>query len=298
MPWLELVVNSRYPEFAEELLIAAGAHAVIQTDAADEPVLEPLPGATPLWPHTFTAGLFDATADLSRIREILTQSLPSDDVLQFLERQVGDEDWIRSWQQNATALHFGKRLWICPSGHEVRAPEAAVVHLDPGLAFGTGSHPSTALCLDWLARFSLDGAHVLDYGCGSGILAIAALRLGARYVQATDIDEQALDAAFENAQRNGVSDRLSIGKPESIVRNNAVFDVIVANILAKPLIDLAPRLATYVTQNGHIALAGILDRQADEVREAYAPWFRFEAPVTREGWTRLVGQRRLFMAED
>lgn len=297
MPWLELVVNSRYPEFAEELLIAAGAHAVIQSDGADEPVLEPLPGATPLWLHTLTAGLFDAAADLSRIREILTQSLPADDILHFLERQVGDEDWIRSWRQNAPVLHFGERLWICPSGHEVRAPEAAVVHLDPGLAFGTGSHPSTALCLDWLARFSLDGVRILDYGCGSGILAIAALRLGAQYAQATDIDEQALGAAFENARRNNVSHRLSIGNPESLVRSNAAFDVIVANILAKPLIDLAPKLSTYVTQNGHIVLAGILDRQVGEVCEAYGPWFRFEEPVTREGWTRLVGQRRLFTAE-
>lgn len=294
MRWIELVVNSRYPEFVEELLIASGAQAVTQTNAADEPVLEPLPGATPLWLKTFTAGLFDADTDLSKVREFLSQSLPGDDARHFLEREVTDQDWVRYWQKTATALCFGERLWVCPSGQEARIPDAIVVRLDPGLAFGTGSHPSTALCLDWLACAHLEGAHVLDYGCGSGILAIAALRLGAKEAQATDIDEQALSAAFENARRNDVSHRIIVERPESLARYGRDFDVVVANILAKPLIDLAPRLSCYVARNGHIVLAGILDRQVNEVRKAYETWFHFEAPTTRDGWVRLVGRRREF----
>lgn len=294
MSWNELVVNSRYPDFVEELLIAAGARAVTQTNASDEPLFEPLPGETPLWTHTFTTGLFEANADLSRIRDFLTQSLPSDDDLHFVEREVGNEDWIRAWQKNATALHFGKRLWICPSGQKVQEPGAVLVHLDPGLAFGSGSHPSTALCLDWLARADLNGSRILDYGCGSGILAVAGLKLGARYALATDIDAQALLATAQNACRNDVSHRLTIEKPEALNQYKQGFDIITANILAKPLIDLAPRFSRYLTQSGRIVLAGILDRQVTEVCEAYRTWFRFDAPTVHEGWARLVGRRCIF----
>lgn len=292
MAWNELVVNSRYPDFVEELLIAGGAQAVTLTNADDEPLFEPLPGATPLWTHTFTTGLFDASVDLSRIRDFLTQSLPSDDDLYFLEREVSDEDWARAWQKIATALCFGGRLWICPSGQEVRTPDAVLVHLDPGLAFGSGSHPSTALCLEWLAGADLNDTRILDYGCGSGILAVAALQLGARHALATDIDEQALIATFQNASRNDVSHRITVEKPDALMQHEQAFEVIVANILAKPLIDLAPKLSRYLIPGGHIALAGILERQVPEVRDAYESWFQFEPPTLHEGWARLVGERR------
>ncbi len=292
MPWLQLAVNSRHPEFVEELLLAAGAQAISLIDAADDPVLEPAPGATPLWPRTKTLGLFDVDTDLDEVRRLLRENLPDADPLSFEESQVEDQDWVRAWLQHARPLRFGERLWICPSGHRVDAADAVVIDLDPGLAFGTGNHPSTALCLEWLAGAELEGRRILDYGCGSGVLGIAALKLGAVHAQATDIDPQALLATTENASSNGVAARLHSSPPEHLDAPTASYDVVLANILAGPLMSLAPLLAQHVTVGGWIVLAGLLQRQADEVREVYAPWFEFTAPGEREGWVRLNGRRR------
>lgn len=292
MPWLQLAVNSRHPEFVEELLLAAGAQAVSLVDAADHPVLEPAPGATPLWPQTKALGLFNADVDLNVVRALLRDNLPEPGDLAFEETQIEDQDWVRAWLQHARPLRFGKRLWICPSGHRVDAADAVVIDLDPGLAFGTGTHPSTVLCLEWLADADLKGRRVLDYGCGSGVLAIAALKLGASNAQATDIDPQALLASADNAARNGVTARLRSVMPEQLDAPSAAYDVVLANILAGPLIALAPQLALHVKPGGWIVLAGLLQRQADEVRAAYASWFDFDHPGEREGWTRLNGHRR------
>ncbi|HEU0196212.1 MAG TPA: 50S ribosomal protein L11 methyltransferase [Nevskiaceae bacterium] len=293
MAWQELSVASRYPEFAEELLLAAGAQAVTQRDAADHPVLEPALGDTPLWPATQTVGLFTAGVDLTAARRLLRDSLPQDDTLVFSQRQVPDADWIRLWQHGVEPLHFGGHLWVRPAGKPLpreAAQDAIVVELDPGLAFGTGTHPSTALCLEWLASQALAGSTVLDYGCGSGILAIAALKLGAQHAWATDIDSQALDATRENATRNGVADRLALYPPDALPAPTQA-DVIVANILANPLIQLAPRLAALSHAGTRLALAGLLEAQERMIRQVYEPQFEFEAPATRDGWLRLSARR-------
>ncbi|MBX6420822.1 MAG: 50S ribosomal protein L11 methyltransferase [Nevskia sp.] len=287
--WLELSLVCHRPEFAEELLFAHGAAAVTFVDAADDPVLEPRPGETPLWPRTRVRGLFCAAADLAAVRAALRAQLPDEPHLEFAEREVQDADWLEAWRQHAQPLRFGTRLWVVPGGHRVAQNDAVVVQLDPGLAFGTGAHPSTALCLEWLAGQKLAGRRVLDYGCGSGILAIAALKLGAAHALAVDLDPQALLAARENARRNAVSARLSCATPEQCMEE--AVDIVLANILARPLIELAPRLARATRAGGRIALSGLLLHQADEVRAAYAPWFDCAPGATREEWVRIEGVR-------
>ncbi|MGQ3058531.1 MAG: 50S ribosomal protein L11 methyltransferase [Nevskia sp.] len=288
--WIELAVASHHPEFAEEILLACGALSVTMTDAADVPVLEPLPGETPLWPATITRGLFNAGTDLDTVRAALAEQLPDGDTAGTELLTVEDRDWVRAWLDHAEAMQFGERLWICPTGCEVTAQDAVIVHLDPGLAFGTGTHPSTSMCLDWLSLNAIDGAAVLDYGCGSGVLAIAALKLGAASALAIDIDPQAITATLDNAATNQVAERIrcaGIDHPPL-----PQFDLVLANILARPLIELAPKLAAATRTGGHVVLAGLLERQAEEVRAAYAPWFDFEADGERDGWNRISGVKR------
>lgn len=295
--WVELSVASRHPEFAEEALLVCGAASVTMSDAADVPVLEPLPGETPLWPATITTGLFLAGSDLDAVRAQLAELLPDGDSAAVTVRAVEDRDWVRAWLDHAEPLPFGTqqppRLWIEPTGCAV--PEAAratatLVALDPGLAFGTGTHPSTAMCLDWLADHDVSGLEVLDYGCGSGVLAIAALKLGAAFAHGVDLDPQALIASQDNARGNGVEARLTIAGIEAPLAADG-YDLVLANILARPLIELAPMLAAAIRPGGRIVLAGLLERQADEVRAAYAPWFAFDEDGRRDGWNRVSGTR-------
>ena len=299
MSWTELLVSSRYPDFAEEALLAQGAVSVTMTDAGDDPVLEPAPGATPLWQHTITRGLFHPEVDLERVRAVLRELLPDGAELVFEQRRVEDKDWINAWLQHAKPMRFGTAdapgLWICPSGHRIEEAAATVVQLDPGLAFGTGTHPSTALCLQWLAVHDLAGKRVLDYGCGSGILAIAALKRGAVHADAVDIDPQALIATRGNAQLNEVDGRLRCASVEQFTEQavDEAVDIVLANILAKPLMQLAPMLARQVRAGGNIVLAGVLQSQADEVRSAYAPWFDFDEDGRQEDWARISGNRRV-----
>ena len=300
--WHELSVRSRYPEQAEELLLEHGAASVTLMDAADDPVLEPPPGSTPLWPSTEVRGLFAEGVDLELVQLALRARLPEGDALECTTRRVEDQDWIKAWLQYAQPLRFGPQecagLWVCPSGHVVDEIGATVVHLDPGLAFGTGSHPSTALCLEWLATHRPLGARVLDYGCGSGILAIAALKLGAVQASAVDIDPQALTATAENAANNGVADRLTCATVEQVCGKpvdgpvDEAMDLVLANILARPLIDLAEALVRAVKPGGRIVLAGLLDTQADDVKAAYAGWCDFADDGRREGWTRIEARKR------
>lgn len=290
MAWWQLTVASRYPEFAEEILLAQGAAAVTLIDAADDPVLEPAPGSTPLWMRTLTQGLFDDESRIVPARTALQEQLPDGAELHFELRTIADADWVNAWLQHAHPMRFGERLWVSPSGHKVDDEQAIVVQLDPGLAFGTGTHPSTALCLEWLATHDVAGAQVLDYGCGSGILAIAALKLGAAHAHSIDIDPQALIATRDNAQRNGVDDRIDCDGAEQ--PSTGAVDLVLANILARPLITLAPMLAASVRIDGHIVLAGILETQAQDVHSAYAAWFDFEQDAMRDGWSRVSGVRR------
>jgi ribosomal protein L11 methyltransferase len=294
--WVELSVASLHPEFAEEALLSCGAASVTMIDAADVPVLEPAPGETPLWPATITTGLFLAGSDLDAVRAQLAELLPDGDSAPITVRAVEDRDWVRAWLDHAEPLPFGlaqpPRLWIEPTGCAV--PEAArasatIVVLDPGLAFGTGTHPSTAMCLDWLADHEIAGQSVLDYGCGSGVLAIAALKLGAASAHGVDLDPQALVASEDNARGNDVSERLTIAGIEAPLA--AAYDLVLANILARPLIELAAKLAAVTRPGGRIVLAGLLERQADEVRAAYSPWFAFDEDGRRDGWNRVSGTR-------
>ena len=292
MAWLQLRVHTRHPEFADEILLAHGAAAVSFVDAVDKPVLEPAPGETPLWEDTVTLGLFTDGTDPEPVMASLRELLPDGAEATFHTELIEDQDWVRVWLKDCPPLKFGERFWVVPREKvgEVTQPDAVILRLDPGLAFGTGTHPTTALCLEWLSHQDLRGKTVLDYGCGSGVLAIAALLLGAERAVCIDIDPQALTATRDNALENGVAERITTGLPADFVPFAA--DVVLANILANPLIALAPLLSSSVREGSWLALAGLLDRQADEVRAAYAPWFDCDADVSREGWTRISARCR------
>ena len=297
MAWLQLRVYTKHPEFAEEVLLAHGASAVSFIDAMDEPVLEPAPGATPLWTNTVTLGLFADQTDLTPVVASLKEFLPESDDLRTEIGLVEDRDWVRVWLKDCPPLRFGTQdrpgLWVVPRerAQEVREALATVVQLDPGLAFGTGTHPSTALCLSWIADRDLEGKNILDYGCGSGILAIAALKRGAARAVCADIDAQALTAARDNAAVNDVAKRL-IALPAGPDFIPFPADVVFANILANPLRSLAPLLASSIKTDGRVVLAGLLEDQAAEVRVAYQPWFDFEPVALTDGWARLSGRCR------
>ena len=290
MAWLQLRVYTRHPEFADELLTAYDAAAISFIDGEDSPILEPLPGETPFWPDTVTLALFPEHHDVSTVIAELRNTLPEGEALRIDTALIEDQDWVRVWLEHWPPMQFGPKFWVCPREKraEITDAEATVLLLDPGLAFGTGTHPSTALCLEWLATADLRDKTVLDFGCGSGILAIAALLLGAKSAVCVDIDPQALTATLDNATVNGVADRIQMCLPSDFEAR--AFDVVLANILANPLIQLAPLLAQCSKLGGSITMAGLLERQADEVRSAYAPWFAFSEDGRKEGWNRLNGQ--------
>lgn len=290
MPWLRITLDSAEhdPERLSELLSAAGAAAVTFEDAADQPVLETLPGETRLWQRTRISGLFEADADGDAIIARLRRDL-DDPTLTVTADTLEDQDWERAWMDRFQAMRFGRRLWVCPSWQTPPQPDDINILLDPGLAFGTGTHATTALCLAWLDGHELRDRTVIDYGCGSGILAIAAAKLGARRVWAVDHDPQALSATAANAAANGVAQRIAIHSPEDLAQGDC--DMLLANILAGPLLELAPHLATRVKPGGWIVLSGILREQAQAVMEKYQAWFTMEPIVTREEWVRLSGRR-------
>ncbi len=290
MPHLQLTIDlgSRDPTPYEDALFGLGAVSVTLEDAADDPVLEPAPGATPLWPTVVVKALFRADTDAAALARAIEQTF-ADGPQPRLET-LADKAWEREWLKDFRPMRFGRRLWVCPGGMPAPDPDAIRIDLDPGLAFGTGTHPTTALCLDWLDAQDVVGRRVVDYGCGSGILAIAAARLGASSVRAVDIDPQALIATFDNATRNGVADRLVITRDPALDAASA--DLLVANILAGPLVELAPRFAQAVRAGGMLALSGLLAEQVDTVTAAYRPWFDIVTAATREGWALLAGQRR------
>jgi ribosomal protein L11 methyltransferase len=294
MPFLQLTIDigKRDPQPVEDALFAGGAVSVTLLDAADDPVLEPAPGQTPLWPTVMVSALFDADADPQQIVANLRAACGPDVPAPSFEH-IADKAWEREWLKDFRPMRFGRRLWVCPGGLAAGDPQAVRIELDPGLAFGTGTHATTAMCLDWLDGLSantLDGAEVIDYGCGSGILAVAALKLGAAKVVAMDIDQQALLATGQNAERNGVLDRIQVtDDPDA---SGCTANVLLANILAGPLVELAPRFARLVRPGGWLALSGLLVDQADTVAAAYAPWFDIRLTAERDGWGLLSGRRR------
>lgn len=289
MAWRQFVMNlgNLAPDAVEDVFNRHGAQAITLTDAGDAPLLEPAPGETPLWPDVRITGLFPESADLDRLLNDLLASLGVDALPEHRIDTLEDRPWEREWLKDFRPMQFGERLWVCPGGFEVDAPGAVVVHLDPGLAFGTGTHPTTALCLEWLDGIDLRGKAVLDFGCGSGILAIASLRLGAATATAVDIDPQAIAATEQNARRNGVAGQLVTLLDAGGIDGR--YDVVVANILAAPLIRHAGTIGGHLARGGRIALSGILEDQADAVREAYEQRVEFEPNVARAPWVRLAG---------
>ena len=273
---------------AEALLELAGAASLSLGDAGDDPILEPAPDETPLWPDVEIRALFPRSTDLDAVRALLERSCASAHA--FATGSLDDDEWRAAAQRGIPARRFGKRLWLAPAD-DPNVPAGLVgVKLHMGLAFGTGEHPTTALCLEWLDAALEPGAIVLDYGCGSGVLAIAALALGASRAWAIDNDEQALIATRDNARLNGCETRIVIGAPESLPALRV--DVVLANILAGPLVSLAPALARVVVPGGSVVLSGILARQAPMVATAYEPWFERIATQERDGWTRIDVRRR------
>nr|WP_059390399.1 50S ribosomal protein L11 methyltransferase [Pseudomonas toyotomiensis] len=292
MPWLQvrLAITPEQAETYEDALLEVGAVSVTFMDAEDQPIFEPDLGTTPLWSNTHLLALFEADTDetalLAHLQLLCGGALPEHHV-----ERIEDQDWERSWMDGFQPMRFGQRLWIVPSWHAAPQPDAVNLLLDPGLAFGTGTHPTTALCLEWLDGQNLDNCSVLDFGCGSGILAIAALLLGAPQAAGTDIDPQALEASRDNASRNGIDPaRFPVYLPADLPQQPA--DVVVANILAGPLVSLAPQITALVKGGGRLALSGILAEQAEEVRAAYASAFDLDPTAIKDGWVRISGVKR------
>lgn len=290
MSWLQvrLALTPAQAETYEDLMLELGAVSVTFMDAEDQPIFEPDLGTTPLWSQTHLLALFEGDTDAAALEQRV--QLLANGLTYEVER-LEDQEWERSWMDNFQPMRFGKRLWIVPSWHEAPEPDAVNLLLDPGLAFGTGTHPTTSLCLQWLDGEPVAGLQVLDFGCGSGILAIAALLLGAERAVGTDIDVQALEASRENANRNGLDPaRFPLFLPADLPAEPA--DVVVANILAGPLVGLAEQITRLTRIGGRLALSGILAEQAEDVRAAYAGCFDLEPTATLDGWVRISGTRR------
>jgi ribosomal protein L11 methyltransferase len=296
VPFLEvhLALADRDPEPIERALFESGALAVTLKDAGDTPILEPAPGATPLWPSIALTALYADGTDPGALVARLRARLAAPE-LEFRSSRLEDRPWEREWLKDFRPMRFGRRLWICPGGQlpprdAVAGETPLIVWLDPGLAFGTGTHPTTALCLEWLDAAALGGRRILDVGCGSGVLAIAALKLGARAALAVDIDPQALIATADNAARNGIGAALEVRPADGDWGEPC--EVLLANILAEPLIALASRFGGATRPGAELVLSGLLPEQAAAVTAACRPWFDMDIAREREGWVGLVGRRR------
>ena len=284
MAWQQLTIATSQ-ELAtqfETLLENLGALSVTMTDGADQPIYEPPLNSTPLWQHVSVTGLFEEQHDLSGAEDYFKQHISDHRAWQTSIERLEDQVWERVWLENFQPIKFGENFWVCSTEHDIPEPQATVLRLDPGLAFGTGTHPTTALCLDWLANHKLQDISIVDFGCGSGILAIAGLLLGAKSAIGIDIDPQALTATLSNAEQNQVLDKIQVydaqqypRKPESIV---------IANILAEPLISLSDDISALVKPGGYLLLSGILSEQTEQVMQAYLDDFIFSAPVIRDNW--------------
>ena len=291
MKWQQLIIftNEARAEAFGSFLEGQGAISVTYSDNADSPVYEPEKGSLTLWPNTNVTGLFDQDIDLSNVIKHMGNLRCYDESVQYRIEELQDKDWTRAWMADFKPLRFGNRLWICPSWLEPPVPTACNIMLDPGLAFGTGTHPTTAMCLEWLDAQHMNGKTVTDYGCGSGVLAIAALKLGAGETFAVDIDPQAIIATQANAEKNHVASRLTTdlaqdyrGKPTSIV---------IANILSGPLKSLFPTLSSLCETGGSLVLSGILKEQAGELIEVYRSAFDDFHVLESGEWVRIVATK-------
>ncbi len=297
MPWLTLIVDSdaSHAEALSEALLDLGALSVdlldADADTPDEQAIFGEPGEPPpgVWQHNRVSAMFNSDQD---VEAILRQAIANIDLKKLPEYRIetlADNDWVRLTQSQFEPIPISPRLWIVPTWHTASDPNAINIVLDPGLAFGTGSHPTTRLCLRWLDQNLQGGESVLDYGCGSGILAIAALKLGAARAVGIDVDKQAVIASRDNATANQANN-VKFYLPDDAPQGS--FDLVVANILTNPLRLLAPLLASATRQGGHIVLSGILKAQAQDVMEIYQPWFDLNSPIFEDGWSCLSGRKR------
>jgi len=296
MPWIQAVVDitAQQSDDIEDLLMAIGAQAVTMRDGANQPIYEPPLGTTPLWDKVTLVALFDAEQPLALQMEQLSALYESEYGKGFPSYKlelVEDKDWIREWMDTFKPMPFGQRLWICPSWLEPEDPDAVNLRLDPGLAFGTGTHPTTSLCLKWLDGQSLNDKTVVDFGCGSGILGIAAMLLGAKSLMGIDIDPQAILASNENTERNQIDANLvTFYLPEDAPSQQA--DLVLANILAGPLVELKDAILSYLLPGGHLVLSGILASQAEEVADAYRQDCVINGITEEDGWVRIDATRQ------
>ena len=291
MPQIALTLNldGMDAERVEEACFEFGAHAVSYTDQRDDAILEPAPGEFRLWPHSRLQALFPFDCKPQEIVAGLAHVLRVEpDQIQV--ETLADRVWEREWLRDFHPMCFGRRLCVAPHHSHVHTQGAVVVRLDPGLALGTGTHATTAMCLAWLDENTGEGQVAIDYGCGSGVLAVAAVKLGARAAYAFDIDPQALTATRDNAAANQVAEQVHVVDSDEALPRGV--DILLANILCGPLCDLAPRFASLTKPGGKIVLAGLLATQADEVTRAHAPWFDITTFATRDGWTALAGRRK------
>ena len=295
MSWLQIAINTtkNHAETAEQCLFAAGAHTVTLTDAADQPILEPGPDETPIWNTVILTGLFDFKDNQQTLIDAISHCL--DEIEFSCQAEIlEDQNWTRAWMEHFHAMQFGQRLWVCPLHIEPPQSDAINLRLDPGLAFGTGTHPTTSLCLRWMDQNIKGQNTLLDYGCGSGILAIAACMLGVQQADGVDIDPQALTATFDNAEVNQVAKKIETFMPEDYQKQHAdtQYDIVVANILSGPLGELAPMLAGHAKTGGDIVLSGILREQAEPLLEIYSEYFEMDAPEFEEDWVLLHGVKK------
>lgn len=294
MSWIQLHFHTTKTqvELIEALLYSKDVLSITLADAADQPLLEPMPGTSPLWDDVIVIGLF--AADGCQPEDILQFVSARADVSRAWIDTVEDKAWERAWMDHYQPIQCSESLWVIPKWLDAPDPQATNILMDPGLAFGTGYHASTRLCLQWLSTQDVQDKCVIDYGCGSGILAVAALKMGAKYAYCVDIDPQAVTATKENARINDVDARVWAGLPEAFAEKNITDgEVMIANILAKPLMSLAKDFAGFCATDATIVLAGLIDEQTDMIRDAYAPWFTLPDKAHAEAnWIRLSGHKR------
>ena len=293
MPWQQLICHTSkaHQETINDLMEEHNVLSMTIQDAEDKPVLEPLPGETPLWDKLIITALFEEDADLKELVTQLDSHKKAWDISELFTERLEDQIWERAWMENFHPMQFGDNLWIYPSGYEIPDDNSVKILLDPGLAFGTGTHPTTALCLEWLDQNPPNNLTAIDYGCGSGILAIAAIKLGAKHIVATDIDPQAITATLDNMQRNDIAiDKISRFLPEDCP--NTPVDLLMANILSGPLVELYPTLNSLIVSRGMLVLSGILEEQQDDIINTYSASFENIQVKLLDGWIRISATKK------
>jgi ribosomal protein L11 methyltransferase len=290
MSWhqLSVITNKQTTLEVSDFFCELGAVSVTYMDAEDQPVYEPAPGETRIWPSTKVIALFELDLEPDQIKTLLFSRFKQSAIKNWNQEVLKDQIWERTWMEHFRPMKFGDSLWVCPTGQEKEENGTVCMTLDPGLAFGTGTHPTTALCLTWLAKHEIKDKIIIDYGCGSGILAVAALLLGAKQAHAIDIDPQAITATLINAEKNHVGDKIKCYLPDQF--SGLPADIVLANILAKPLCELSEQIAELVKKNGHLILSGILNEQVTSVTSAYQQHkIQIQEPIVQKDWCRLDG---------